>query len=52
MPSPAVARPTYLHATEVHAQTGRGALRALPHVAGLLLLRGIVPVLPGPHLQV
>lgn len=43
---------THLHAADAHAQAGRGALRTLPHVAGLLLLGRVVPVLPGPHLQV
>ena len=43
---------TYLHAADADAQAGRCALSTLPHVTGLLLLGHIVPVLPGPHLQV
>lgn len=42
----------YLHPTDAHTQAGRGALRALVHVTSLLLLRCVIPVLPGPHLQV
>lgn len=43
---------THLHAADAHTQAGRGALGTLHHVTSLLLLRRIVPVLPGPHLQV
>ena len=43
---------THLHAADAHTQAGCGALCALRHVAGLLLLGRVVPVLPGPHLQV
>lgn len=42
----------YLHPTHAHAQSGRGALLALLHLARGLLLGGVVAVLPCAHLQV
>lgn len=46
------ATPPYLHAAQSHSQRGRRALFALLHLPGGLLLRGVVSVLPGAHLQV
>lgn len=43
---------SYLHATHSHAQGGRSALLTLLHLPSSLLLRGIVSVLSGPHLQI
>lgn len=43
---------THLHATDAYSQAGRGALRTLLHVTGLLLLCCIISVLPRPHLQI
>lgn len=42
----------YLHATQSDSQRRRRALFAFLHLPGRLLLRGVVSVLPGAHLQV
>lgn len=43
---------SYLHATHSHTQGGRSALLTLLHLPSSLLLRGIISVLSGPHLQI
>lgn len=42
----------YLHPTHAHAQGGRSALFTLLHLPSSLLLRRIISVLSGPHLQI
>lgn len=48
----AAAVATHLHAAHSDAQRGRSALFTFLHLPGGLLLRGVVAVLPGAHLQV
>lgn len=42
----------YLHPTHTHTQGGGSALLTLLHLPSSLLLRGVVSVLSGPHLQI
>ena len=42
----------YLHPTHAHAQGGGSALFTLLHLPSSLLLRRIISMLPGPHLQI
>lgn len=43
---------THLHPAKSHADGGRRALLTLADLVGLLLLRRVVAVLPGSHLQI